>query len=87
MGIRLLFRSLREAASVLLLHVFRSQMSVNLRRVDGLVAEQFLDEAKVRPVLQKVRGKRMAEFVGVEFKMGPDLLLDRGQDVFETADR
>ena len=41
-------------------------MSVFLRRGEGLVAQQFLDSAKIGAVRQKMSGKSMAERMGMQ---------------------
>jgi hypothetical protein len=39
-------------------------MGVDLGRGETLVAQQFLDDSKVRPSVEEMRGKAMAEGVG-----------------------
>ena len=59
------------------LQPLRRQVRVDLRRAQRLVAQQLLNRAQVRAVLQKVRGEGVAERVGadVRIKAGGDQVL------------
>lgn len=77
----------REIKLVLVFHRFAADMGINLGRIDRLVAEQFLDQTKVSPTLQKMGGESMAEFMGMKPDMVTGFVFDFFENVFESPDR